>query len=69
MKFYYAVADPKVAKYNRFIQNSIYAIVFKLWVILLIMGGIENSESSYYSLSYWDRDSSYSPYCSYEKSS
>ena len=38
-------------------------------MILLIMEGTEKSESSYYSLSYWDRHPSYSPCCSYGKSS
>ena len=31
------------------------------------MEGTEKSESSYYSLSYWDRLPSYSPCCSYGK--
>ena len=38
-------------------------------MILLIVGGTEKSESSYFSLSYWDRLPSYSPCCSYRKSS
>ena len=29
----------------------------------------EKPKSSYYSLSYWDKHPTYSPYCSYEKSS
>ena len=33
------------------------------------MEDTEKSKSSYYSLSYWDRHPSYSPYCSYGKSS
>ena len=46
-----------------------YSVVFKLQVILLIMEGTEKSESSHYSLSCWDRHPSYSPWCSYGKSS
>ena len=38
-----------------FIQNSLNAIVFELHAIFLIMEGTEKSESSHYSLSYWDR--------------
>ena len=58
LQFYYVIADPKVND-NIFIQNSLYALVLKLQVILLIMEGNEKSESSYYSLSYWDRHPSY----------
>ena len=52
---------------NTFAQNSLNAIVFKLQVILLMMEVSEKSKSSYYSLSYWDRHPSYSPCCSYGK--
>ena len=52
-----------------FKQNSINAIVFKSQMMLLIMEDTEKSESSYYSLSYWDKHPSYSPCCSYGKSS
>ena len=41
-----------------FQQNILNATVFKL-VILLIMEGSEKSESSCYSLIYWDRLPSY----------
>ena len=52
---------------NIFTQDSLNAIVFKLQVILLIMEGIEKSESSYDSLSYWDRQPSYSHVVAIEK--
>ena len=52
---------------NIFKQNTLNAIVFKLQMILLIMEGVEKLERSYYSLNYWDRHQSYSPYCSYGK--
>ena len=51
LKFYYVIADPKVGD-NRFAQNSLNAIVFKLQVILLMMEVSEKSKNSYYSLSY-----------------
>ena len=38
-------------------------------MILPIMESTEKSESSYYSLSYWDTCPSYSSCCSYEKCS
>ena len=38
-----------------FKQTTLTVIVFKLQVILLIMEGTEKSESSHYSLSYWNR--------------
>ena len=65
LKFYCVIADPKVDE-NKILLT---AIVFKLQVILLIIILTEKSESSYYSLSYWDTLPSYSPSCSYGKSS
>ena len=44
-------------------------MVFELQAILLIMKGTEESESSYYSLSYWNRHPIYLACCSYGKSS
>ena len=41
--------------------------VFRLLVILLVMESTEKCESSYYSLSYWNRLPSYSPCYSYGK--
>ena len=51
LKFYYVIADPKEVN-NRFAQNSLNAIVFKLQVILLMVEVSEKSKNSYYSLSY-----------------
>ena len=52
---------------NIFAQNSINETGFQLQLILLIMEGTEKSESSYYSLSYWDRHRSYSHIVAMEK--
>ena len=66
LQFYYAIADPKYLN-NIFNKNSLNAILFKLQVILLIMESNEESESGYYSLSYWERLPSYSQCCSHVK--
>ena len=62
LQLYYVIADPKEHE-NIIQQNTFNAKVFNSQVILPIIEGPEKSDSSYYSLNYWDRLSSYSSSC------